>query len=128
MLALMAKNPITTVLGPMCIGLVVLVGIKNIQVYQLKAEVAEQKTTIQQLTDANLAFKEAVERQNEAVEKLKEDGVRRERAAAKAIAAARKEAESHEARAAAIQRVPVTGEECQVADNLITQYLSGTIH
>lgn len=116
------------------VALLAFAGVKQVQVWKLKADNATQAQKITRLetdnsalTSANAACATSVEKQNEKIDAMKRQAETRAEAARLAVAAAEQDAAKHIADAEAIlaRKMAKPGDECGSLEVLIDEAIKG---
>lgn len=93
----------------------------------LSAEVDAKKAEIAALVIINNAMKTSIDNQNSAIDKLNKDEIERAKEAAIAIAKAHGNADKYRKKAETIKNQIVTGDDCQGANFLFSDYIKGSV-
>lgn len=89
--------------------------------------IANQKTQITALSDANLAFKTAADKQNTHIQELEAEDAQRRAAAASALTRAAAAAKISDAAVKKLLASKPVGNDCQNSNRLITAYIKGIV-
>lgn len=135
MIGILKANPLAlkaTAIGALLV--VAAIGVQQVRIYWLKAELADQKAANASLvadkrilTDANESCAQSVTAQNAAIKLWKDDQLAREAAAAKRAAEAEAKAAKWEATATDLRSrpMPVPGNACASLETLIDDEIRG---
>lgn len=99
----------------------------DLRIDHLKLDLAQDKLTITELTNANEEYKRLTDLQNANIAALKAEADQRQREADAAVKAATAAAQSYYDEAAKIKNEKVIGSECQNLNRLLLQYTKGGV-
>lgn len=122
LLAYAKTHWLSILIGLVSVGIIAVIATQHIEIDHYKTKVVDMQTRNDTLARANTELRQAIDKQNDAIQLQKAEYVTRAKAAQVAITAAQKVADMYKERAKRAMDYTSTGDECADAKKIVNGY------